>query len=241
MDAVARNGSFRLRRKLYINLSLLSALIVFVGFWPSYFGPLLAGSAEHPLIIHFHAAVFTGWLLVFIAQSVFAAVGRIDLHRKLGNFMIGYGVLLIVVGWTTAFATFAMKVRAGAPDAFFVVAPVLDMLVFPSFFAAAIYYRRKPELHKRLMIVASTALMMAAVIRMRFLGSPQVLWPEYLVWVSPVLIAMAYDFVRYRLVHPVYVIGLAVLTLESRPVRLAINGSEAWLEFNRWLAQVFSA
>ena len=58
-----------------------------------------------------------------------------------------------------------MRVRAGevAAAQAQLLGPLLDMLVFAPLFAAAIYYRRKPELHKRLMIVATTSLLIAAV------------------------------------------------------------------------------
>ena len=148
-----------------------------MGFWPTYFGPLVAGAADKTPIVHLHAAVYVGWLAIFVTQTVLAATGRIAAHMKLGRFAIGYGVLVIAVGLLTAFARFALRVRAGeAADAQAqLLGPLLDMLVFAPFFAAAIYYRRKPELHKRLMIVATTSLLIAAVGRMQFLGEPRIL------------------------------------------------------------------
>jgi hypothetical protein len=52
------------RRPAYIGLSVLMAIIAIVGFWPRYFGPLVRGTLVQPLLIHVHAAVFTGWLVV---------------------------------------------------------------------------------------------------------------------------------------------------------------------------------
>jgi hypothetical protein len=72
-------------RRFYVGLSLLVAAIAFVGFWPTYFGPLLAGTVDTLPLIHFHAAVYVGWLLIFVTQTVFAARGRVDLHVKLGR------------------------------------------------------------------------------------------------------------------------------------------------------------
>ena len=60
-----------------------------------------------------HAAVYVGWLAIFVTQTVLAATGRVAAHMQLGRFAIGYGVLLIVVGVLTAFARFALRVRAG--------------------------------------------------------------------------------------------------------------------------------
>ena len=100
-------------RRLYVGLAVLAAVIAVVGFWPTYFGPLVAGIVDKAPIIHFHAAVYVGWLAIFITQAVLAATGRVAAHMKLGRFAIGYGVLVIVVGLLTAFARFAVRVRAG--------------------------------------------------------------------------------------------------------------------------------
>jgi hypothetical protein len=223
-------------RRLYIGLALLAVAIAAVGFWPTYFGPLVAGAAEKTAIVHLHAVVYVGWLAIFVTQTVLAATGRIAAHMKLGRFAIGYGVLLIAVGLLTAFARFALRVRAGeAADAQEqLLGPLLDMLVFAPLFAAAIYYRRKPELHKRLMIVATTSLLIAAAARMQFPAELR-LWLVHSIWLAPILLAMAHDFWRQRRVHPVYVMGLVVLLLEGPLVRTAARTSELWLDMSGWL------
>ena len=55
---------------------LLAIAIAAVGFWPTYFGPLVAGTAEKTPIIHLHAAVYVGWLALFLTQAALAATGR---------------------------------------------------------------------------------------------------------------------------------------------------------------------
>ena len=227
----------RAPRRIYVALSLLAAAIVLVGFWPSYFGALTAGTVDRPVFIHFHAVVYVGWLAIFIAQTVFAATGRINTHKALGRFAIGYGVLVIGAGLVAAFGMFTLRVRGGdlvdAQNQ--LVGPLLDMIVFAPLFAAAVYYRRRPELHKRLMVVATTALLIAAVGRMPFWGEPRNLALIQLVWSAPILVGMAHDLWSRRL-HPVYVLGLAVLWLEGPGARGFIRGTEAWQDATAWLA-----
>lgn len=225
------------RRVLYVGLAVLAASIAIVGFWPAYFGPLLAGTAEKTALIHFHAAVYVGWLAIFITQAALAAAGRVASHIKLGRFAIGYGVLVIAVGLLTAFARFAGRVRAGevVEAQVQLFGPLLDMLVFAPLFAAAVYYRRAPEVHKRLMIVATTSLLIAAVNRMTFLGTPRSPLLVHLVWMAPILLAMAHDLWRKRIVHPVYVLGLVVLVLEGPLVRTPLRQSQLWQDVSRSL------
>ena len=192
--------------------------------------PPARGHCRQAALIHFHAAVYVGWLLIFIAQTVFAARGRIDLHMKLGKFGIGYGVFVILVGLLVGFGMFVVRVQAGAVDEARgrLLGPLLDMAVFAPLFAAAVYYRRKPELHKRLMIVATTTLLIAAVVRMSFLGNPGNIGLVMLVWSAPILLAMGYDFAKRRVVHPVYVLGLVLLLLESPLVRRLVRETDTW-------------
>ena len=220
----------------YIGLSMLVTAIAFVGFWPTYFGPLLAGTVDKLPVIHVHAAIYVGWLAIFIAQAGFAATRRMDLHVRLGNIAIGYGVLVIVMGLTVAISMFAVRVQAGDLEEAHrrLIAPLLDMVFFAPLFAAAVRFRRKPEIHKRLMIVATTVLLVAAVGRMTFLGRP---WPLLLVWSSPLLIGAAYDVVRRRAVPWIYLLGVVVIVMRSFGARLVGETAIAHT-WTAWLATV---
>jgi hypothetical protein len=224
-------------RSFYVALAALVAAIALAGFWRSYFGPLLVfGGIEALPLVHFHVVVYVGWLALFVAQAAFAAVDRIDLHVKLGRVGIGYGWFVVAVGLLVGFAMFVVRVRAGAEAEAIgrLFGPVLDMVVFAPLFAAAVHYRRRPELHKRLMILAMVTLLVPAVSRMRaFLPSLALV---QLVWSAPILLAMVYDYAKHRIVHPIYVFGLVLLLLESPAVRAAARASSAWRSFGAWLA-----
>jgi hypothetical protein len=68
-------------------------------------------------------------------------------------------------------------------------------------------------------------------------GPPPSVTLGLLIWTLPVLLAMAHDFVTKRLVHPVYVLGLAVMIA----MRLVSPRSfQPWLDFTAWLAAFYS-
>jgi hypothetical protein len=225
------------QQRIFVPLALLMTLIAFVGFWPTYFGKVLAGTVSAPLIIHIHAAVFVLWLALFIAQAVFAATGRRALHIRLGPWLMAYGVFLIAVALLTSVAIFHQRVAAGnfAEATRRLFAPLRDMLVFAPFLAAGWIYRRKPEIHKRIMVAATTILLIAAVNRLAFLGRPVPMLQFLLVWLAPVYLAMAWDWFTRRIVHPVYVI--AVLVMVSMRLILPLRDTEGWLAFATWLAR----
>jgi hypothetical protein len=224
------------RRRFYIGVSVLMGIIAVAGFWPTYFGPLVNGTIEQPPLIHLHATVFAGWLVLFLAQAVLAATGRLSWHLRLGRIGIGYAVLLVIVGLYTGISRSADRLGAGGDAAGLLFAAVSDMVVFSAFFGAAIAYRRRPQIHKRLMMVAATMLLVAATARMSFLPAPPLGLPVRLaVWFSPIALAMAHDFRSRRLVHPVYVIGLGAFL-----VRIFSRGfiveTDAWAALTRWAA-----
>ncbi|MDX1405212.1 MAG: hypothetical protein R3192_11775 [Woeseiaceae bacterium] len=221
---------------IYPIISLLMIAIIALGFWPSYFGLLMGKGVEKELFIHVHAFVFVSWMALFVTQASFIALGRRALHRKLGQFVMFYGFLVLVVGVVTAILRFWTMNADGLvePARQFVIWPLLDMVIFAGFFVPAIIYRRQPEIHKRLMIVATTNLIVAAAFRAVGLATPMTHLIFVLLWLSPILVAMVHDFVRRRLVHPVYVIGVAVLTISS--FRDAVTSTDVWLAFTQWLA-----
>jgi hypothetical protein len=219
------------RRSFYIGASLLMGLIAVVGFWPTYFGPLVKGTIAQPLLIHIHATVFTGWLVLFLTQAVLAATKQVAWHLRLGKIGIGYGALLIIVGLITGVLRSSRLPLGGqAEDLLF--AATADMVVFASFFAAAIVYRRQPQVHKRLMMVAANMLLIAAVARMTFLPPPPAGLPLFFaVWFLPLLSAIAYDWWSQRRVHAVYLVGLGAFAI--RILAIATHDTEGWRAITR--------
>lgn len=217
----------------------LIATMAIIGFWPTYLQPLLTGASEARQVIHFHATVYFGWLALFMVQAWFAASGRLALHMKVGRVGMIYGCAMILVGLLVTFSQFADRVAAGdfAQAQSRLLYPFTDMLIFPVFFGAAIAYRRKPEIHKRWMIVASTYLLVAAVLRMPIIGSTRSQALFIGIWITPIVLAMAHDFVKQRLIHPVYVIGIAGLAASG--YRDVIRETGMWRGFTEWLAMLF--
>ena len=236
----ARVARSSLAGRIYLPVGVLALVIAIVGFWPTYFSHLVRGTLDRPPVFHLHAVVFTGWLLLLIAQASLAGMGRIALHRRIGRIGIGYGVILVAVGLLIAFYQFAVRVRAGDMDTARIrlLAPFSDMVVFAPVLWAAWRYRNKPETHKRLMVVATTILLVAAVHRMTIFGAPPAPTPLLLaVWLSPIALAMAHDFIRSRMVHPAYLIGV-VLVLAMK-FRAPLRETGAWRGFTGWLATFF--
>jgi hypothetical protein len=230
IDMQAPAAARRRPLRAYLPIAIIATLIAISGFWPTYFGPLLGGTLQTLPMIHVHAAVFVGWMLLVGLQAYLAASGRLRLHRKIGEYGMYWGLVVIVVGVVTSFTMFDHRIDLGqaaeAQRRLFV--PLTDMVVFAPFFAAAWIWKDKPELHKRLIIIASTILLIAAVHRIQFLG-PRPRPPAVIlaVWLAPIYLAMIFDWIRERRVHLVYLLGIGAI-LFMKFGRAGMARSDFW-------------
>jgi hypothetical protein len=231
-------------RIFYSTMAIAMALTVFIGFGPTYylkaFGvqPLvtISGGSFTPLV-HVHGALFTSWVLLFIVQTALIANHRVAVHRRLG---IAGGVLalsMVVVGMTTAITQAARGAAPpGADPLGFLIVPMFDMLLFSGFVATALYLRRNKESHKRLMLLAYISILVAAVARLPGVLPLGPLGFFGLTFIF-LLVAVSYDLITQRRVHPVYIWGGTVLVL-SVPLRLMISTTAAWRAFAEFLVSI---
>ena len=235
-SAVNAPARGRAKTPFYLALSLFMAALVLIGFWPSYYGALLRA---RPAVIHVHGAVFTGWMVLLVAQVVLAWRGRVQMHRRVGRWGIAYGVLVLIMGVVVGIAAPVMHVNAGEwtreRGAGFLLVTMGDMVLFGSLFGAAIVYRRKPEIHKRLMLAATVALLFAAVGRMEYLGLSQAV--QVLIWLSPLFIGMVYDWRTRGVPHVANVISTVWLFVGA--CRLLLTESAAWQRIGQAMLGVF--
>src|SRR5215470_3057215 len=159
-------------RMFYSGMAIAMAVTVFIGFartfyLSAYFGThgTIGGRPFSP-IIRVHAALFTTWVLLFLVQTSLVAGRRVAVHRRLGVAVATLAVAMIAVGTVTALD---LAHHGGAPPGIdplaFLAIPLGDMAVFSVLIATALYLRSKKEAHKRLMLLAYTAILVAAVAR----------------------------------------------------------------------------
>ena len=213
------------------------------GFWPQYFAAV-TGRAAAPTtqfwLIHVHAGLFVGWLLVYISQAALIMSGRARVHLKMGPWLAAYGFVIAAVG---AYAAGLLAHRRGVREndfdaaASFVFFPLIDMVYFAGFLAAAVAYRKIPHLHKRAMFLATFSIAVVGIGRL--VG--QTGFESALIWqpliLAPVLIAIAYDIFVCRKVYVVMAVGLVVhlFRLNADP----FADSEVWLPVGRALVAPF--
>lgn len=231
-----RAGRALKERLFFSSMAIAMMLIAFVGFAPSYYLKTHFGAPpELTPLLHWHGAVFTLWLVLLIAQTSLVAGGRVAVHRKLGVVGLVLAVCMIVLGAVVAITRAGEGALGppGIPPLVFLAVPLVGLVAFAALLGAAIYFRQRPDIHKRLMLIATMELITAAIARLPGVVS---LGPLGFFGLTDVLIVVIaiYDYHTRGRIHPATMWGGLFLVV-SQPARLLVAGTAAWHSMAVWL------
>ena len=221
-------------------MAVACAVIAFGGFAPTYWLPVLAGRPAVAPIIHLHGLLFSTWVLFFVLQSWLAASGRVARHRSLGLLGISLATAMLIVGIAAQVHSLKVGIAAGREEEnrAFSIVPITFVLFFAGTVAVAIANVARPEIHKRLMLVATTAILPPAIARLIALATSVPLaagHPPPLVFsLAPsfaanlvLLVAIVYDRRLHRRWSRTYLVSGGCLVLLEL-VRIPVARTSAW-------------
>ena len=207
-----------LSRYFYFSMSLVLAGLVVWGFSHTVETSLFHANPPRPLLLWIHGTAFSTWIIFFIAQSALVRLRKVSVHRALGWFGAGLSAVMVGLGFTIAvvMTRFDMRVLHQKDVDSFLSIPFEDMLVFGTCMALAIYWRRKPEYHRRLVFIATCVLMDAAIGRFDFWFNHNIFY----VGLDLLIVAgMLRDWLVDGRVHKVYLYALPpMIVLQSAAV-----------------------
>jgi Na+/H+-dicarboxylate symporter len=221
------------QRAFFTGISLLMVFAVFVGFSRSYYLKGLYGTPALPTLFHVHGLLFTGWMVFLVVQTGLVASRRTDLHRRMG---VAGGVLAAAMTVAAMAMTMDLARRsATAPTDIglaFTIVPFFTVVVFPVLVGIALLYRRQPEVHKRLMLIATLELVTAGVARIPGAGSMPLFFVLTDVGLAAILL---YDIVTRGRLHSATVWG-GLFLIATQVIRTTAGASAAWIAFARVLS-----
>jgi hypothetical protein len=166
-----------------------------------------------PLVVVHGIAMFS-WVVVFLLQSILILNGNPRLHMRIG---VGGAVLagvMVPLGSVSAILSARYNPDIyqllGGPR-FFLATMLGEMLSFGVLVGVAVIYRRRPEIHRPMMLLASLMIISGALGRCPYIG-------------------------EYALMPPLYVLGPA-LVLGALFLVLQLGMTRA---FSRWYALGYS-
>jgi hypothetical protein len=225
-------------RSLFLTAAFGFPLIVFIGYFKSYYFSAFFTDAK-PIangLVHAHGIIMSVWVIYFAAQVALIRSKNVKTHMTLGMAGIALAFLVAVSGLWTAYD--AQLIRNAAPPGVdpheFFILPVGDMVLFVVYFAGAIYYRKRPLEHKSLMLMTAINFAPAALFRIApvppdyttlfAFGTPALVGIACLAWMRTKHGKFNYIFAAALLL---YIVGL--------PARLAFAETTIWHGFTNWL------
>jgi len=251
-STVRARPSWSAERAVYLGLAVAITLAVVFGFARTFFfrpwypeWARVHGAPE--TIFYVHGVAYAAWLLLLLAQTSLVAAGRVDIHRRLGLAGAGLAVVMVVLGAVGSLMAAARPtgfIDIPMPPLQFLVVPFTILVLFAAFVTLGILNRRRPQSHKRYMILASIALIEAGVGRwpFAFMTAPSPVpglgMIEFCVdlFLVPMIV---WDLVSRGRPHPVTLWGGAAL-IANQLLRFPLAGTAAWLAFAGWAVGLVS-
>ncbi len=221
-------------RRFFAWLTAAILAMAVVGFLRTYLLTPMLGLPVDALpftpLIHIHAFIFFSWCVLLAAQSWLVVTNRTPQHRRLGLLGLALYFGLVVTGPLVAIRA-AIRFGNTVDELAFLAVGLSSVAAYTAIFGAAFHWRRRADVHKRLMVLGMAVLLTAPFGRLMTL--PYLL--EHVVGPATVVVAIAtWDYSARRRLHFITAsVGPAVLLWAMVP-NLYMH-SAWWLEVSRGL------
>ncbi len=224
----------RYDRVFFSGMVLVASIIIVVGFGPTYYFAGLFRAHLPSAMIQLHGAVFSVWVLFLVVQTGLISAGRVKLHRTLG-----------VSGFVLAGLVFICGLLAAASQLHFRESAGRRILVFPINFITTMTFgvltalayavrKRSTEDHKRLILLATTPLVLAAIDRWPIHYLYHDIGHDILASYLFLLSVVIYDLWSSRKIYRSTVWG-SLFVLAMTQMSAPLGSTAAWQSFARWV------
>ncbi len=209
---------------------LLIVGTVFLGFARTYYLAGIYHTQVRNLLIGVHGAVFSTWIVLLVVQTTLVARRNIAHHRRLGIF--GAVLAVAMVGLGVAAATGALA-RGASPPGFpfgpvvFFSLPIFSIAEFAVLIFFALWLRSNGPAHKRLVLLATLALMGPAISRWPFAFTNA--HTGFIVNLM-VLSLVAFDLSTIRRIHRATLLG-GLFSIATGALAVPIGRTAGWHTF----------
>lgn len=219
-------------RRFYLGASVAFLALVFWTFARTFYLKAFFHTKALPWLLHVHGAVMSGWVVLLVVQSALVAAHRVRWHRRLGVVGAAWAGLLVIFGTTTTIHAAVREVRGrtafARPQIVITSLDLIQMLLFAGLVFFAIRLRRRPDYHKRLMLLTIACMLPDALARL-----PVSFMTNRLILLGLdgfVLLCVGIDTLGHRRLHPVLGWGALVVLLPFH-AGLHFFGTPGWIAF----------
>jgi len=228
--AVARERHWRIG--FFTVLPGVIFLLVLTGFTRTLYARPLYRVPHIPAYLYVHGIVMTTWFALAWLQALLVSAGKIANHRRFGVVLASFAVLVFCAALMASFGSVSrMGLDLNAPASvmgngitgitvaqFFssvVWGNIVNAVSFALFVAIAVIYRKRPQIHKRLMVLASISVLEPALARIShwpIMGGEQGPFIPVVIW-SLITSIVIYDLVTKKRLETVTAIAFVWLLI----------------------------
>jgi len=165
-------------RLFYFGVAALLLTLMLLGFQQFYLhGKAFPNRELAPPIrtlLILHGIGMSAWVLLFLVQPLLIVAGNRRDHMMLGRIGAVLAACIVILGFrlgieSTLISPPDMRIWGLAPKQFMAV-PIIGIMIFAGYVIVGVWNRRRPEVHRPVMLLATMAAMPAAVSRIDFIS-----------------------------------------------------------------------
>jgi hypothetical protein len=144
------------RPTFFLWMTVLMAAFVFAGFGMTYLIPMAGGTLRPaPPVVHLHGLAFFLWMVLLVLQASLVRARNVALHRSFGTFGISLGTVMMITGaLVTLLSATRNRYQQGPNYHHGIYLGIMGVVGFALLFTLALRNVSRPEIHKRLILLA---------------------------------------------------------------------------------------
>jgi len=237
-------------RYFYSAAAAILLVLVFLGFQQFYLhGRAFPNRPLAPPILGLliaHGVAMSAWMLLMVVQPLLVAKRKIRVHRTLGKFGAALAVVIFLLGWRVGISAARVAppefVLWGLDAKQFMIVPLVAVTTFAGFVAMGVWKRKRREVHRPMMLLASLAIVAAALDRIPWMGDlyrSSVFGPVFGPFFSTLVIGGAFLVAKCALTRSFdkpFAVGWGILVLISAGT-MALARTSLWDAIASFLLQ----
>jgi hypothetical protein len=184
-------------------------------------------ATSRPVVLWLHNIAFAAWFGFFVLQTALVRIQKVKWRGLVGWFGFGLGTVMVPLGIATAILKGRQEVASswGVDAQSNLLSAFFNVLVFGVFFALAVWWRQKPEIHRRLLLIATCGLLYGAFFNFNH-------FENHFLFFAGVDLVIALGVLRDlcvdRRVHKAYLIAVPALVASQAVVNYMWAGHPTW-------------
>jgi hypothetical protein len=235
-------------RFFYAGASILLLVLVFLGFRLFYLhGKAFPGRPLTPPIRNLliaHGVAMSAWVILLVIQPLLIVNRKYQVHMLIGRIGAVLAACIVFLGLRVAVAAATvnppdLKLWGLVPKQFMAI-PICAIVMFAGYVAIGLWNRRRPEVHRPMMLLGTLTVTAAALDRIgaiTHLYAHSVWGATFGPFFAPTVIGVAFLLVKWALTRSIdrsYAAGYAVLVIVG-PLTMKLAPTQAWDGFASFL------